>query len=140
MDLHLAQTVSSAFLEAYRRCMDEEKAKNPQYFMAMPAIVCAAFSIEVGLKTILSREGKPANGHNMLKLFKQISTERQYEIYELTGMEMQEFAAHLNHSQMAFTKWRYIYEESAENHISVAFLGKLAHAVEAVSLGIKNAA
>lgn len=68
VDLNLAQAMSSAFLEAYRRCMDEEKAQNPQYFMPMPAIVCAAFSAEVGLKIILRHEGKPANGHNMLKL------------------------------------------------------------------------
>lgn len=120
--------------------MVEEKLKNPQHFMAMPAVVCAAFSAEIGLKTILGHEGKQPKGHNLLKLFKQLSTERQYQIYELTGMGIQEFATHLNHSQLAFTKWRYIYEENGENHINVAFLGKFAHAIEAVALSAKNAA
>jgi hypothetical protein len=39
------------------------------HFMAFPAVVCAAFSVEVGLKTMLARIGRPAKGHALRALY-----------------------------------------------------------------------
>ena len=140
MDIWLSQSSSSAFLEAYRRCMNDAQSGNVQHFMAFPAIVCAAFSIEVGLKTILQHEGTKAHGHDLLALFLKVSDARKIEIIDHSGETMEYFVAHLKHSKNAFVDWRYIYEASGEKHINVAFMGKLASAVEAVCLRMKNAA
>jgi hypothetical protein len=140
MDTSLSQAITSAFLEAYRRCMDDTATRKPEYFMAFPALVCAAFSAEVGLKTILKREGSVAHGHDLLSLFMRVSDERKIEILDQTGASMEEFASQLKHSRKAFVEWRYIYEEVDEKHINVGFLGKFATAVEKVGLRMKSAA
>lgn len=137
MDLGLSQATASAFLEAFRRC--ELGANDSKYFMAFPALVCAAFSAEVGLKTILKREGISAHGHDLLSLFMQLSGEKKIEIADETGISIEDFAAHLNHSKKAFVEWRYIYEEPGEKMISLLFIGKFAAAVEAAGLRMKNA-
>jgi hypothetical protein len=52
---------------------------------------------------------------------------------------MDEFAAQLAHSRLAFSRWRYIHEENSEMFINLGFLGKLAAAVELVSLNGNSA-
>jgi hypothetical protein len=132
--------MASAFLEAHRRCMDAEHEREQRHFMVFPALVCAAFSAEVGLKTILRLEGGDAHGHDLLTLFQSLSDYSKVAILDSTGVTIEEFAAQLNHSKKAFVEWRYIYEEVDEKHINVAFLGKFASAVEARGLQLKNAA
>ena len=92
------------------------------------------------MKTILKREGTKSHGHNLLELFLKVSDVRKIEIIDSTGETMEYFVAHLKHSKNAFVDWRYVYEKTDENHINVAFLGKLASAVETVGLKMKNAA
>ena len=137
----LAQSVSSAFLEAFRRCDPLSDSSNAsKYMMAFPAIVCAAFSAEVGLKTMLARIGRAAKGHDLRALYLKLPGEVKYAVFEATGLSMEEFAAQLAHSRLAFSEWRYIYEENREMSINVNFLGKFASAVELVSLAQKSAA
>jgi HEPN domain-containing protein len=108
--------------------------------MAFPAIVCAAFSAEVGLKTMLTRNGLTAKGHDLRALYLKLPGETKYAIFEATGFSMEEFAAQLAHSRLAFSEWRYVYEENREMVINVNFLGKFASAVESVSLSSRSAA
>lgn len=68
--------------------------------MAFPAIVCAAFSAEVGLKTILARLSISAKGHDLRALYLKLPGEIQYEIFEATGFPMKEFAEQLAHSRL----------------------------------------
>ena len=135
----LSQSVSSAFLEAFRRCDPVSDSRESKHMMAFPAIVCAAFSAEVGLKTILTRCGLSAKGHDLRALYLKLPGPTKYAIFEATGLPMEEFAAQLAHSRLAFSQWRYIYEESREMHINVNFLGNFANAVESVSLKTKSA-
>ena len=107
--------------------------------MAFPAIVCAAFSAEVGLKTMLERLGIPAKGHDLRALLLKLPGEQQHAIFKATGMSMEDFAGQLAHSRNAFVDWRYIYENDNENFISIKFLGVFASAVEAVALASKDA-
>jgi hypothetical protein len=130
--------MSSAFLEAYRRCMARTDGP-PEHFMAFPAIVCAAFSAEVGLKTLLKLEGARSHGHDLLALFRRLSDESKLAVLDATGVAMEEFAAHLGHSKEAFVEWRYVYEAKGEKHISVEFMGKLAAAIESRALEVKRA-
>jgi len=129
----LSQSVASAFLEAFRRCDPMSASGQTKFFMAFPAVVCAAFSAEVGLKSILARSGIKAKGHDLRALYMKLPGELKYAIFEATGSSMEEFAAHLAHSRLAFSRWRYIYEENDEAWINVDFLGKFAEAVETVS-------
>jgi len=135
----LSQSVSSAFLEAFRRCDPTSPNAASKYFMAFPAVVCAAFSAEVGLKTLLTHAGRPAKGHDLRALYLRLPAEQKYAIFEATGLSIEEFAAQLAHSRLAFSEWRYIYEENREKFINVGFLGKFATAVDAVSLRSRNA-
>ncbi len=100
--------------------------------MAFPAVVCAAFSAEVGLKTLLEQLGKPATGHDLRALFLKLPDEQQLAIFEATGLSVEEFGSQLAHSRLAFSEWRYIYEAKGEKHINVRFLGTFAGAVESV--------
>lgn len=136
-DSWLSQSVSRAFLEAFRRCDPATEKGQPKHFMAFPAVVCAAFSAEVGLKTMLNRQGIAAKGHDLRALFMKLPGEQQYAIFEKTGMQIEEFSAHLAHSRLAFSKWRYIYEEKGESFINLRFLGRLAEAIEKIALEMK---
>ena len=140
MDTSLSQTTSSAFLEAYRLCMAAMNTEGQKHFMAFPALVCAAFSAEVGLKTILKLEGPDVHGHDLLALFMALSDSSKVAILDATNVSIEEFTAQLKHSKQAFVEWRYIYEEVDEKHINVAFLGKFASAVEETALRLKSAA
>lgn len=139
-DSWLSQSVASAFLEAFRRCDPLSESGNPKHFMAFPAIVCAAFSAEVGLKTILNRQGVSAKGHDLRALYLKLSTEQKYAIFEKTGLPVEEFASQLAHSRLAFSEWRYIYEQKGENLININFLGSFAAAIESVAQELKSAA
>lgn len=136
----LSQSVSSSFLEAFRRCDPATETKDSKHFMAFPAIVCAAFSAEVGLKTMLERLGITAKGHDLHSLLMKLPGEMQYAIFEATGMTMEDFSSQLAHSRNAFVDWRYIYEKNGENFISIKFLGIFASAVETVALSTKDIA
>ena len=138
MDTSLSQATSSAFLEAYRLCMASMNTEGQKHFMAFPALVCAAFSAEVGLKTILKLEGTDFHGHDLLALFMALSDTSKSGILDATDLSVEEFAAQLNHSKHAFVEWRYIYEEVGEKHINAAFLGKFAGAVEITALRLKS--
>lgn len=135
-EIRLSHAVSGAFLEAYRRCDPLLPNGTPEHFMAFPAVVCAAFSAEVGLKNLLSRQGEVAHGHDLRALFLKLLPEQQHAILRATsqaaGLSEQEFATNLAHSRLAFSEWRYIYEARGEKLINVRFLGALASAIDAL--------
>src|SRR6266436_1738922 len=97
MNLDFSQEAASSFLEAYRLCMDDMQRRKSERFIVVPAVVCAAFSAEVGLKTILKREGNPVEDHDLFELFSKVSDDRKIAIVEHTGYSMDYFVAHLNH-------------------------------------------
>jgi hypothetical protein len=131
-DPWLQHSVSSAFLEAFRRCDPMDEARSSKHFMAFPAVVCAAFSAEVGLKTLLEIHGKPTKGHDLRQLFLKLPDSIKLSIFEATKLSVEEFGSQLAHSRLAFSEWRYIYEERREKHINVNFLGLFASAVDQV--------
>ncbi|MFC3552500.1 HEPN domain-containing protein [Lysobacter cavernae] len=128
-----ARMTSTAFLEAYRRCMDETASSGKNEAMFIPALVCAAFSAEVGLKALLLQAGKAARGHDLVRLFNRLPDELQLDIFGRMSMEASQFAANLNHVRDAFKDWRYMYEFNDERFISVAFVSNFAAAVAAAN-------
>jgi hypothetical protein len=135
-----ARMTSTAFLEAYHRCMAEGTSTGRSEMMFVPAIVCAAFSAEVGIKALLLQAGKSARGHDLVKLFNRLPDATQLEIFTRMEMEAVDFAAHLNHIRDAFREWRYIYEFTDERFINVLFVAKLASAIRDANPDIRAAA
>jgi HEPN domain-containing protein len=107
--------------------------------MALPAIVCAAFSAEVGLKTILARCGITAKGHDLKALYSSLPKHLQLQIQEGTCLAELEFKKLLEESRLAFVEWRYVFERESYLKVNVGFLGTLASVIQAVSTRMGNA-
>jgi HEPN domain-containing protein len=103
-DTWFQQSVSNAFLEAFRRCDPAAGCGASEHFMAFPAVVCAAFSAEVGLKTLLEMQGIPSRGHDLRALFSKLLDAQKLAIFEATELSTEEFGAHLAHSRLAFSE------------------------------------
>jgi hypothetical protein len=126
LDAQLFQ--AQGFLEAFRRC-DPELEVCDGSLIATPALVCAAFSTEVGLKLLLSRCGRTSKGHDLFKLYRKLPRHLQYQIRIGTAYNRRYFLQELLVARNAFTEWRYVYESKDGVRVSVYFLGKLASAV-----------
>src|SRR5437764_1354141 len=64
MNLDQAENLARSFGIAFRRCEEQRTIGNGQFEMPIaPAIVCAAFSIELGLKALILRCGGSPWGH-----------------------------------------------------------------------------
>lgn len=134
MNHRLILEISKSFREAHDRCVtypcrDGTLAK-PQY---IPAVVCIAFSIEIGLKAILAFESNGQGGHNLQKLFVAVSKPRRMAIAKNTGYDDPTFEAALAGVANAFVDWRYVYESNDGLKVSEQFLMLFASAVHAVA-------
>jgi HEPN domain-containing protein len=119
--------------------MSDKDAPNSNIAMFLPALVCAAFSVEVGLKAILMKEGKKGSGHDLLALFKRLPIDSKIEIIQIVGMEPELFYAHLRQAKDAFKDWRYVYEETGEKTVNLDYVARLASAVVQVAESTKPA-
>ena len=129
-DVSQAQNSSRGFYLAFQRCMEERLLpSNKVEVLLVPAVVCAAFSIELGFKTLLLRAGRSACGHNLQDLFNKLEPATQNAIVGAVGIERQEFDASLKAVCDAFVGWRYLYERAVMN-IELAFVSKLATATQ----------
>lgn len=124
-----ARMASAAFLEAYRRCNDPTIQQGQDLVMFIPAIVCAAFAAEVGIKALLFQAQKKAGGHDLVQLFNRLPEENRAAIISRMRMEPAEFARNLASARLAFKEWRYFYEFQGEKMISLVFLANFAKAV-----------
>jgi hypothetical protein len=119
---------AQGFLEAFRRC-DPELELYDGSLIATPALVCAAFSVEVGLKLLLTRCGRAAKGHDIFKLYRRLPRHLQFQIRHGTTYARREFVKEFLKARNAFIEWRYVYESQDVLVVSVIFLGRLAKTV-----------
>jgi len=120
MDLKTAQYLSKSFLDGYYRCrgvgldgyLMPGREDGPEATEApIPAIVCLAFSVELGFKSILIAERKaPPRDHDLHRLFYLLSGQSQANIRESLSRYAKEFDSLLESMRTAFEDWRYIYE------------------------------
>jgi hypothetical protein len=136
MNTQFALAVSKSFLDAYTLCVQGAEDVSDGKPALIPAVVCAAFSVEVGLKVILGVEGKSSTRHELRSLFQQISEESQDAIVHNTSYDAARFESDLSAASDAFTKWRYIYEEEGSRRVSAQFLMLLAHAIHTVAASL----
>ena len=126
--------LAGVFVLAAERC--REPRPLPGGSMEAPiaaAIVCAAFSVELSLKAILTVQGKTTKGHKLDELFDQVSNPIQSEIIVATKLDEVTFRKQLSDVAGAFIEWRYVYEKDYA-HVDMGFLFALAASVRDVSL------
>ncbi len=138
MKIDQAHNLSSSFFLAFQRCLEARQLPNGQFQMPIaPAIVCAAFSIEIGFKAIILGEGNTATGHNLSELFKKISSARQDLIIKEVGLDRTVFTDALDLVSHAFIEWRYIYEKDSAT-VNTDYLTKLANATQKAAASCKK--
>ncbi len=116
MNSEQAKNSSKAFYLAFLRCLEQRSLPDGQVqFLAIPAIVCAAFSIELGLKFLVLQSGNEASGHKLKVLFDKLELPAQQLIVTKVGLPRQEFDANLETASNTFVEWRYVYEQDSAN-------------------------
>jgi hypothetical protein len=107
----------------------------------IPAVVCAAFAIELAFKCILLVERRESwTGHQLEQLFGQLSRGSQQQIEGLaaetsyflllgnTQTRTQFFGEVLASLSGVFEDWRYVYEKDTDLAVDLKFLHRLANA------------
>ncbi|WP_068858350.1 hypothetical protein [Perlucidibaca aquatica] len=130
MNIGQTQNSSLSFYKAFQRCMEQRQVGPAQIeFLVVPAIVSAAFSVELGMKTLLLRRDDTFKSHNLEKLFGKLNGSEQAALIAAVGFTDVDFKRELATVANAFEEWRYIYEQSAAS-VNLDFLQKLATAVQ----------
>lgn len=99
----------------------------------VPAVVCAAFAVELGMKARIIYDGnkeqykelKGSSGHNLERLFALLSDTDRGWFIEGTKLPKSEFIEKLALVSKAFVDWRYVHEKT-EQIIDYKFLSELA--------------
>lgn len=133
MNLALATAVSDSFLSAYERCMNTTSVTEHSPQLLVPAVVCLAFSIEVGFKVILAREGCAMRLHPLFELYEKMKPETRQLLTYNTAMSQLHFDERLRKASTAFVDWRYIYENATTREVSIDFLLRLAYATKQIT-------
>jgi hypothetical protein len=98
--------------------------------LATPALVCAAFGAEIGLKALLTRRGTVfTRGHNLKNLLEMLTPEDRDPIVSQTKVKFPEFDSLLERAADAFLEWRYIYESKGPMEVNILFVVEMAKAV-----------
>ena len=143
------------FVEAYQRCIRGENPEVDEYgrvhshFIAIPAVVNAAFACELYLKYLIGlkiEEISPKERHDLKALYFMLDTPlqnqiRQYVEANWTQPDGRSFDDLLGRAKDVFVLWRYIFEnEHTDGYMGcfvneylsffelfIAILKKLAH-------------
>lgn len=133
MNIQQAHDLSSSFWLANQRCMEPRVLPNGQpQLPIVPAIVCAALSVEIGFKAITLSTGSQSSGHKLADLYTKLPIEYQNLILAEVGTDETSFQQELLLVSNAFVEWRYIYEQE-HTQININFLNRLALAVQNAS-------
>jgi len=121
--------MAGSFRKAFERCFEEKPLPDGKFEMlAIPGIVNAAFSIELYLKYILTKQ---ITGHDLNKLFNELEDKQQKAIIDKTGFTEIDFKNLLNHHKDNFIEWRYLFEKAnIQISTSTDFMRKLIKSCE----------
>jgi hypothetical protein len=118
-----------SFLAAFQRCWYPVTLRGESLRSeVLPAIVCLAFAIELGLKGLLVSSGVKKRGHDLAVLFEALPPEQRKEVMHLVGLPEPEFTKALMASRNTFDAWRYVHEISGEVEVSEQFMLAFANA------------
>ena len=133
MNVDQAKNSSRSFHLASGRCIEQRPIGPGQVeFLAVPAIVCEAFAVELGLKTLIMRKGgsKKVKGHNLAELFGKLFTSEQMALINAVGLPETNFREELVSVSTVFEDWRYVFEASTQKTVNTQFLKTLSTAVQ----------
>ena len=116
---------ANSFLIAADRALEERPIGLGQVQMLLvPAVVSAAFAIELYFKAIITLEKGNARGHDLSNLFQQMSKPSQASIVSSMATDFAHFESDLVAISHAFIEWRYIFEQQSAS-MNLAFLRRL---------------
>ncbi|MBA5639472.1 hypothetical protein H3H37_20625 [Duganella sp. LX20W] len=121
-----------AFQVASERAFETKVVGDKFQSARVPAVVCAALSVELGMKARIMADGNRAQykklkgtaGHSLVTLFSLLSQDDRNWFIVGSGHEKAEFMEALSAVSNAFVDWRYVYEQD-ERAINFSFLSKL---------------
>lgn len=123
MDAKQARDLANAFGLAALRCQEARPRIDGKVEMLIaPAIVCAAFSVEVAFKALLISAGASGHGHNLKDLFNGLAADVRAAIVTTVGVPQSQFEADLADAARTFDEWRYLFEgRSVQSKTSFLF-------------------
>ncbi len=129
----LAKVQSEQLQAAFERCWNtaREYDRLPAAPLGMPALICAALSVEIGLKALLFEKGfDPGREHNLRKLLDRVPLSIRAKIVSEVSATYPDFEEQLTNAEVAFVRWRYFYESKDELNVNILFVGALGAAVQ----------
>jgi len=118
------------FFLGARRCFEQRNLPDGKFEMPLQAaVVCLAFGVELGLKSLLASEQKKATGHKLLALFNKLSTELQEVIAANLSLSLHDTRQKVGAISSVFEDWRYVYEKE-ELTLDLEFLRSFAIIIE----------
>lgn len=131
--IFLAKLQSEQLQAAFERCWNTDRHYDrlPGTPLAMPALICAALSAEIGLKALLFAGGaEPGREHNLSHLLSELPAHIRLAIVGEVSAAYTDFDAQLSNAEKAFVQWRYFYESKADININIKFVGALGAAIQ----------
>jgi len=118
----LREFQAAEFLRAYERCVE-----HPDRTLGNPAIVCAAFSAELGLKELLrQRSISFGKQHRLLELLELLPKEDSNAIRSELAAHWPDLERQMADANNAFVVWRYFFESPGPISVNSKFLAALA--------------
>jgi hypothetical protein len=103
--------------------MKQTLPSAPSQHLVQPAVTCAALSLKLYLKCLLTIEGKDKEDkiYHIAELFRNLSEAKKglilkkFDEFANTEMSSDELVKHLASLDNAFERWRYIHEADARS-------------------------
>ena len=97
-----AANTARAFCLAADRCSEARPlAQNQFESLAVPAVVCHAFAIELGLKALILQTGAMAHGHDLAALFSQVPRDVRHQVFAALGLSQATVVENANTGELA---------------------------------------
>ncbi|WP_028973258.1 hypothetical protein [Spirochaeta cellobiosiphila] len=122
MNNQLLKSNAHSFYLAGERCMQQIEVEGNIQFLAVPAAVNYAFSIELALKYLI---GNATRGHDLEKLFNELEVNIGKDIIERMSFDRETFLSKLHAFSRTFEDWRYLHETKTDKSFDRKFLHEL---------------
>lgn len=121
----LRELNAGSFLRAYERCT------NPQdQGLGMPALMCAAFSAELGLKELIRKFGGTVKKeHKYSDLLTLLPKQEVNAILADLKTRWTDLDSQMSKANNAFVEWRYFFEKRTPIEVNVKFVADFARVV-----------
>jgi hypothetical protein len=121
----LRELNAGSFLRAYDRCTNP-----PDQGLGMPALMCAAFAAELGLKELVRKcGGTVKKEHKYSDLLALLPQQEVDLIFADLRTRWTDIHSHMAKANDAFVKWRYFFESSTPIEVNVKYVADFARVI-----------